>query len=397
MPNKASHSCTVRTANELDIPGIQKMFHDSYGDDYPYHGFYEAAWIKHALYNDNIAMFVAEDPATHELLGSASLDFSVGAFTDLLAEFGRLVVTPEARCRGVGHALMKKRVEYVEDKIHIGIVENRVVHPYSQMISHAHGFTPVGFLPLKHLFHARESLSLFVRYFQDALNYRKPVPRVIPEVQQLAQLALASLGIDNDLEVMSGAQPYTHRVQFDLEELKNSVLPALLHIERGRLSHREVFGPARLHYGFFRLHARHAQYFIARDQAPKGEIAGAIGFIRDKLEKSLRIFELITPNDDAIYFLLKSLLDKCQQQWGLEYIEVDVSAYAPRLQQTLIELGFVPAAYLPAMAFHQIERVDVIKMCRLLVPLDVGGIQLAKDNQRQIADLVIQSIHEKIR
>jgi hypothetical protein len=47
-------------------------------------------------------------------------------------------------------------------------------------------------------------------------------------------------------------------------------------------------------------------------------------------------------------------------------IEVDVSVHAPRMQRTLIELGFLPVAYLPALVFHEVERFDVVKMLRLL-------------------------------
>jgi hypothetical protein len=38
------------------------------------------------------------------------------------------------------------------------------------------------------------------------------------------------------------------------------------------------------------------------------------------------------------------------------------------MQRTLLELGFLPVAYVPAMAFHDVERIDVVKMARLLVP-----------------------------
>jgi hypothetical protein len=37
-----------------------------------------------------------------------------------------------------------------------------------------------------------------------------------------------------------------------------------------------------------------------------------------------------------------------------------VSAHAPRMQRTLIELGFLPVAYLPALVFHDVERLDVV-------------------------------------
>jgi CRP-like cAMP-binding protein len=70
--------------------------------------------------------------------------------------------------------------------------------------------------------------------------------------------------------------------------------------------------------------------------------------------------------------LLSDLERTCREKWDC-LIEVDVSAYAPRMQRTLIELGFLPVAYLPALVFHEVERLDVVKMVRLLSPPRVGA------------------------
>jgi CRP/FNR family cyclic AMP-dependent transcriptional regulator len=50
-------------------------------------------------------------------------------------------------------------------------------------------------------------------------------------------------------------------------------------------------------------------------------------------------------------------------------VQVDVSAHAPRMQRTLLELDFLPCAYVPALAFDAVERVDVLKMYRLMEDL----------------------------
>jgi hypothetical protein len=84
----------------------------------------------------------------------------------------------------------------------------------------------------------------------------------------------------------------------------------------------------------------------------------------------VRVFELISLHDDVIRFLLSHLEQLCREAWQICYVEIDVSAYAPRMQRTLVEIGFLPAAYVPAMVFHEVERLDVIKMVRLLTPLE---------------------------
>lgn len=44
-----------------------------------------------------------------------------------------------------------------------------------------------------------------------------------------------------------------------------------------------------------------------------------------------------------------------------------VSRAAPRMQRTLLELGFLPVAYIPALTFHEVERLDAVRMVCLQV------------------------------
>jgi len=241
----------VREAQEKDVPAIRDIFKSVYSDDYPYPSFYDEGWLKRSVFTDDILMLVAEHRESGDILGTASVMFETGAYSDLLGEFGRLVVRPDARCAGVGKALMEKRIEFVESRLHVGIVENRTLHSNSQRISRTHRFSPVGFLPLKLYFRTRESMAMFVRHFGDALKLRANHPRIIPEAHVLAHLALANCGLPFDAIIDEDAPPYPRHAHFKLEELSSEGLPSLLRIERGRIRNREVFGPMRLQYGFF--------------------------------------------------------------------------------------------------------------------------------------------------
>ncbi len=129
---------------------------------------------------------------------------------------------------------------------------------------------------------------------------------------------------------------------------------------------REVFGPLRLHYGLFKLRATSSTYIVARRES---RIVGAIGFTLDEMENNVRVFELIQIDDDVTRPLFKALARRARDDLGMVTVEVDVSAHAPRLQRTLVELGYLPAAYIPALAFHDVERLDVVKMYHLLRPV----------------------------
>ncbi len=394
---KKNNKCfSVREAREEDVPAIRDIFKSVYSGDYPYPYFYDVDWLKRSVFNEDILMLVAEHSESKEILGTASVIFETGAYSDLVGEFGRLVVRQDARCDGIGKALMDARIECVKSRLHVGIVENRTVHTHSQSISLSHGFSPAGLLPLKLYFRHRESMALFVQHFGDALNLRANHPRIIPEAHILAHLSLANCGLEFDAIIDEEALPYPHQGDFELEKLTSEGLPSLLRIERGRVRNREIFGPMRLQYGFFRLTKSHATYLVARGKtrAGPGPVAGAIGYIHDELERNLRIFELITNGDEAIRYLLEHLLDLCQNKWEVDYVEVDVSTKAPRMQRTLLELGFLPAAYLPAMVFCDVERVDVLRMVRILPSFNTGSIELIPE-MRPIAESVIHSFTRK--
>lgn len=382
----------IREAREDDVPAIRNVFLEVYGTEYRYQGFYDDWWLKRSVFVDDILMLVAEDESG-EVLGTASVIFDIGSYSDLAAEFGRLAVRPSARGRGVGGLLMQGRITAAEGRLHVGVVENRCAHTYSQKISLAQGFAPVGFLPMKYMFQERESLALFARHFGGSLELRKNHPHVVPEVGPLAHLALESMGMPDDLVLDDEAAPYHTDRELALDGLEGDGVPSLVRIQRGRVSRRELFGPVQLHHGFFKLSARRATYLIAR-HGHGGPVAGAIGYIHDEYEQTVSIIELISQTDEAIRFLLEALVARYSVDLGVAYIEATVNAHAPRMQRTLIELGFIATAFVPGLVFQKVERLDAIKMAKVLVPVDRRSAQLIPEMQ-PIADLVCRDFERQ--
>jgi GNAT superfamily N-acetyltransferase len=376
----------VREACEEDVGQIREVFLAVYGTDYPHRELYDELWLKRSVFTDDVLILVAEDTESERVIGTASVLFDFGAHSDLVGEFGRLAVHPDYRRLKVGNLLMEKRLEAIRNRLHVGLVVARTVHPYAQRISASHGFIATGFLPLKHSFRHRESFALLARYFGDALTLRRNNPRIIPEAYALANLVMSQPPLAQDFIVDEDSASYPVGGDYRLEQLQAEGYPALLRIERGRVRNREIFGPMRLDYGFFKLQARQTRYFLARSG---GQIVGAVGYTMDQVEHTVRVFELIALADDVVRFLLGELERKCRQEMGIDYIEVDVSAYAPRMQRTLLELNFLPVAYVPAMVFYQVERLDILKMVRLNRLQDLGPLGLTEPVQA-VADVVMR-------
>ena len=381
----------VREANRDDAPEISRIFRACYGKDYAYPQFYDLELLTKMIYTDDTVILVAEDEDTGELLGTASVICQVGANSDLTGEFGRLAVDPAKRNLGVGKLLMHERLNRIRERLEVGMMDARVVHPYTLKIAEKSGFHPVGFEPLKMLISGRESIALMIRYFGQALSLRNNHPRIIPEVYPVACLAFENCGIKYDAIVDEFSSSYPMIEGYELEELTSEGYSSLLRIQRGRVSNREIFGPLRLHYGVFKHKATQSRYLIAKED---GRVVGAVGFTFDEIEKASRIFELISLNDDVIRFLLTNLERHLREDYKAEFVEIDVSAYAPRMQRTLIELNFVPVAYLPALVFHDVERLDAVRMARINVPLALGEIHLSQ-KVKKIAGVVMKAFRQK--
>lgn len=376
----------VREAREEDVGQIREIFLSVYGTDYPHRELYDELWLKRSVFTDDALILVAEDPDAGRVIGTASVLFDFGAHSDLVGEFGRLAVHPDYRRMQIGKLLMDRRLEAIRNRLHVGLVVARTVHPYAQRISLAQRFIATGFLPLKHLFRRRESFALLARYFGDALSLRRNNPRIIPEVHALANLVMNQPSLTPDFIVDEDSASYPAGGDYHLEQMQAEGYPALLRIERGRVRNREIFGPMRLDYGFFKLQSRQTNYFLAR---AGGQVVGAVGYTMDPVEHTVRVFELIALADDVVRFLLAELERKCREEMAIEYIEIDVSAYAPRMQRTLLELNFLPVAYVPAMVFYQVERLDIVKMVRLNALQDLGSLGLT-DPVQAIADVVMR-------
>jgi GNAT superfamily N-acetyltransferase len=239
---------TVREARDTDAEAVCHIFKTVYGEHYAYPEFYDVDFMKRLIMGEDALTLVAQHEESWAILGTASVVLEVGAMADLVGEFGRLAVLPEARGHGIGHLLMRERLDRVRPRLHMGIVEARITHHHSLTIAQRHGFVPVGFSPLKNLFDVRESIALCAQWFNDGLALRRNHPRIIPEADALADVVMRNAGLQPHAIIDEDSPPYPHKRDFTIDQLTTTGYASLLRIERGRVRNREVFGPMRLQY-----------------------------------------------------------------------------------------------------------------------------------------------------
>src|SRR3974390_1083659 len=152
----------AREATGRDVSAIREIFLATYGTDYTDPRYYDDALLTRLIYSDDSLLLVAEDTQAGKVIGTASVDLEVGAHSDLVGEFCRLAVHPSYRQHGVGKLLLSERLQRVQDRLQVGLVEARTTHPYSLRIAEANQFAVVGFSPERWRMRERESLALLV-------------------------------------------------------------------------------------------------------------------------------------------------------------------------------------------------------------------------------------------
>ncbi len=391
-------SFNIRVATDADVDSAKNLFITAYGEDYPFKQFYDAWWLKKAVFDDDTLFLVAEDKG--HIVGTISTMLTAGNLSDLIGEFGRLVVGPEAAGRNLGTELFQSALSRVSDVIRFGFAEARTAHPASQKILERSGFVPLGFEPLKYKLQDRESVVMYGKLFGDTSDLRRNHPRVIPEVAPLAMNSLGQLGLAPDVVVVDkedgyptagGAERGSHGEDFEIEDLSEQGWSPLLRIERGRVKGREVFGNLSLSHGFFKIKTESTRYLMAKEG---DAVLGGLGLTHDPIDEKVRIFELVAINDVVKGRLLSEAERVAREELNALYLEADVTAYVPAIQRTLERMGFMAVAYCPSMVFEDVERLDVVRMAKLIAPYFREDIPLT-ESANKVRDRVERAMDDR--
>ncbi|MHB8867676.1 MAG: GNAT family N-acetyltransferase [Thermoleophilia bacterium] len=367
----------IRPVREDDVEPIIGLFRANYGNDYAIPEFYDPQWVKRGIYSDHIIWLVIEDAGRVVGSGACILDF--GDYNDQIGEIGRLVVDPNVGGKGLGKRLLAALVDASDDRVEFGFAEARTVHPKTQRIMDDVEMPPLGFLPQFYRMEWRESFVLNGQLFGNGRRLRHPGSvDVIPSVEPLARLSLRNLVLDEPIKVRDDARGYPLDQAVTIEPLTGASLVRLLKIERGRLFDPEVFGGLHVDQGLPHLTARRATYLVATE----GErTLGAVGYQFEEHDANVRITELIAEEGSVKGSLLRAVVEQAEQVHQAELIECDVDAANPTIQQTLHDMGLLPAAFVPGMVFHGTHRRDVVRMVKLNVPWDPGPLELVEESR----------------
>jgi CRP-like cAMP-binding protein/RimJ/RimL family protein N-acetyltransferase len=383
---------TTRLANDTDVDAVKDLFVAAYGHDYPFREFYDTSWLKAAVFDEDTIFLVVN--GDEHISGTVSVMLTAGNLSDLIGEFGRLVVQPNARRKRLATRLLESAIDRVAGVIQFGFAEAVTFNIASQRIMEHLGFSPIGFEPKKYKLEDRESVVMYGRSFGHAPDLRRNHPRLIPEAAPLAMSTLERMGFVQDVVVVEddvGYPSLEKPADLQVDDLSEEGWSPLLRIERGRVRGREIFGNLSLSLGLLKIKTKSTRYLMARRD---GVVVGGLGFTHDPVDQKVRIFELIGFDGWVKGTLLSRAVQIATEELKVVYIEADVNAYTPEIQRTLERMGFLAVAYCPSMVFEEVERLDVIRMAKLNVDYYSDEIALT-ESAAKVRDIVECSMADR--
>lgn len=372
---------SIRYVEEKDIPAIAELFRLNYGDAYISRDVYDGTWVKHSIHSEQIICVVLESYG--EVLATGSVILNCGDYNDKCGELARLVVHPAVTGRGLGSRMIDALFKIGSNTLEFAIGECRTAHTVSQEMFEEAEFPLIGFFPLFGICKGRrESAVLYARLQGDGVQLRSTAPpRVITEVVPIATTVLTEMGLKTELiEITDRVLPKESR-NYSVRQIDRASSGPLLRIPHGRITNPLLFGNVSIEQGFTFIRDK-ARYVVAFDEQQNP--VGTVGYQFDATNRLIRGIELIAETEDVWPTLCRALI-QAGKEHGADVLSVDVSAYQPKLQRLLYNLGFRPAAYAPAMVFHATERLDVIKMIKLNVPYEPGELHLTEAAQKMVS------------
>ncbi|MBV8235783.1 MAG: GNAT family N-acetyltransferase [Acidimicrobiia bacterium] len=402
----------LRRAAPGDARDIARLYNQAYSmegraakEQYPFPQVLEPGWIAEAVAGGSIAWVVAE--AGGGLVGSTAAVRNIGGRRDRIAEVFGVVVSDEARMKGVATRLLDLLCAELGGEAEFILCEARTAEPGGWKVARNCGFLPVGFEPFAHAMPVGfESMVLTGRVVGDWSARPAVPPRLTPTAQVLA-LAVAGAGARFRPEGHGGASP--DPVGNDPSSTPAGAPPAepfevrrddeggrrMLEGRGGDLDHRSGVIGLRPLEGEDREGRRYERPYFLGLQGDR--VVGCARAVWDWTDRRARILDLRMERDglqagmlaDTTRALLRMAGD------GPLVVIVNVRADALGLQRDLEQLQFFPTSYYPGLIAVAGGRCDAVQYTHLHRRRIEEGLEFVTDidwpRARSVIDQVLES------
>ncbi len=290
---------------------------------YPYPESFDPEWIHDVATSGEAIWKVVFDSLTNKVIGSGTILLTR---PDHRAYIRGVMIHPNYQGCGLGGFIMvnafKEIINDYRDQVKIFSVEGRTAHNKSQKMAEASGMRPAALFPNKDFFlEKRESDVLFVLYAMNTLKTRRKDVELVPAAMPIFDVIGHSFRLE-PATTTSASKIMTNGYQVKGKIINDKYLYC---------------------YATYEAAGKQLKFMLN----PRTQVAEKMWFSPDIDPVTLKTL---------LRFAMLSLRP------NLYYMECNVSAYEPPLQQAFIDLGFIPTGYLLGWEARDGKREDVVIM-----------------------------------
>jgi len=381
-------AAVIRQANRNDAEKWLDLVKETLGTDYHAPEVYELSWISDQL-----------DPASGHETWVIELDDVIQSGISFLpapnspskiANLGRNLHRPISFLNGTAETLLLEITRLASSRNQVVVARIPSSDNLQQSLYENMGFACVGFQPLKHIRHGRVGILFYVRPEAAVLEKRIPHRELLPVISEIAQVALAHLGLSNAVIPREGATGYPLQTDVTIHEASFDDFGLWKSQAQSANPAQEISGSFHLGLGLMRIQAA---VEIKTLFAQRGDrVAAGLTFYHDDHDRCVRLTDSFSADDLSLGALLQQCLKISQEQFSAVYVEIDVLSSATRLLKTVEQLGFVAVSYLPGFFSTAHGSLDVVKLVKLntVYSLDVGNFTAHAQEVVTVVDQLFQ-------
>lgn len=350
----------VRLAKVQDMRRIQMLYAEVYGAAYPIPIIMDKEKMRHAIEDNEYYWLVAE--CQGRIIGS--LVYALDLFYRNSKAFGA-VVSQEFRKHNLAFMMMKLVLDDItvnKDLVDLVYATTRTANHAPQRLTESLGFIKLGIFPNTHKVHDNETHCLTAYLTEGALQRRRKIPRIIPEVEAFYEIVRKQIKLE-PAQIKNVKGEYSdHKQKIPLLNFEAVTAPEFVKNRYKKAKHTSFFEHIVMPFHEPNL------LLITPDQGTE------VYLTYSQKDKYSVIVGGMT-NEKSFAVVLESVARKVSDM-DMAYVEVIIEAYSPAIQRDALDARFIPSAYFPCAKRMGGKRYDCIVFSRTFDVLDFRNVKI---------------------
>ncbi|MCX5791297.1 MAG: GNAT family N-acetyltransferase [Elusimicrobia bacterium] len=350
----------IRLAKVQDMRRIQMLYAEVYGASYPIPIIMDKGLMRHAIEDNDYYWLVAE--CQGRVVGS--LVYALDMFYRNSKAFGA-VVSQEFRKHNLAFMMMKLVLDDItvnKNLVDLVYATTRTANHAPQRLTESLGFIKLGIFPNTHKVQDNETHCLTAYFTDRALQCRRKIPRIIPEVEPFYEIVRKQIKLE-PAQVKNVKGDYSdHKQRIPLLNFEVITAPEFVKARYRKTKHTSFFEHIVMPFHEPNL------LLITPDQGTE------VYLTYSQKDKYSVIVGGVT-NEASFAVVLESVARKVSDL-DMAYVEVIIDAYSPAIQRDALDARFIPSAYFPCAKRMGGKRYDCIVFSRTFDVLDFRNVKI---------------------